>query len=155
MHNGNSESNTYSRPLPRCLVELVQQVISLASLVQLLGLILKYKASHVCLNVSEFVVKGLTSIPSWTASTASLASGSWMLWASRTALAARALPMFPRQTAATSSRWVFTHILAMFSHTDSLYKIRAGYFEQKVLASVHKNTSLTIPLLLCDCECTF
>ena len=62
-----------------------------------------------------------TSMSSWMANTASWAStsGSSSL-AFLSAMAARALPMFPKQTVATSSRWVITHIFAMFSHTPLL-----------------------------------
>ena len=63
---------------------------------------------------------GLTSMPSWTASTATWASGWGWAPASLSARAALALPMFPRQTLATSRRRFFTHILAMFSHTATL-----------------------------------
>lgn len=62
----------------------------------------------------------LTNCPSCMASMATLASSSGSLSTSRSALAPRAWPMFPKHTLATSSRLVFTHILAMFSHTDSL-----------------------------------
>lgn len=62
----------------------------------------------------------LTSIPSCVASTASLASASGILLACRTALAAIAFPMLPRQMRATSRRLVFTHILAILPHTARL-----------------------------------
>lgn len=62
----------------------------------------------------------LTVIPSCTAKQATFASNSGSLCTCLSALAARAFPIFPRHTVATSSRFVFTHIRAMFSQTDSL-----------------------------------
>lgn len=62
----------------------------------------------------------LTSMPSWTASIATWASGSGSPSASFSAFAALAFPIFPRHTRATSRRRVFTHIRAMFSHTALL-----------------------------------
>ena len=59
----------------------------------------------------------LTSMPSCTASMATLASGSGSCWASRSARAPWAWPMCPKHTLATSSRCVFTHMRAMFSQT--------------------------------------
>ena len=64
----------------------------------------------------------LTCKPNCMASTATLASNSGSFNASLSALAPRACCMFPRHTAATSRRRFLTHILAMFSHTDSLLK---------------------------------
>eukprot|EP00306_Pavlova_sp_CCMP459_P020654 CAMPEP_0185553516 /NCGR_PEP_ID=MMETSP1381-20130426/38183_1 /TAXON_ID=298111 /ORGANISM="Pavlova sp., Strain CCMP459" /LENGTH=69 /DNA_ID=CAMNT_0028166633 /DNA_START=33 /DNA_END=242 /DNA_ORIENTATION=+ len=46
------------------------------------------------------------------------ASGSLSEAVSRTARAPRASPMLPRQTSATSTRRVLTHILAMLRHTE-------------------------------------
>lgn len=62
----------------------------------------------------------LTSMPRWTASIATWASGSGSASASFSAFAALAFPIFPRHTRATSRRRVFTHIRAMFSHTALL-----------------------------------
>ena len=54
---------------------------------------------------------------------ATLASNSCSPWLSLRALAPLACPMLPRHTDATSNLRFFTHILAIFSQTDSLKKI--------------------------------
>lgn len=80
-----------------------------------------YKEGECLLSLrKEWVCVSLTSMPSCVARTATCASTSGSFSASLSARAARALPMFPRHTRATSSRWLFTHIRAMFSHTASL-----------------------------------
>lgn len=79
--------------------------------------ITKLQINH-CLGL----IVHLTSMPSWMANMATWASGSASASACFSALAALAFPIFPRQTRATSSRCVFTHIRAMFSHTALLQR---------------------------------
>ena len=81
----------------------------------------------------------ITSMPSCVASTASLASCSGISCAaSRTALAARASPILPRQTRATSNLRVLIHILARLSQTFWL-KITNIYLtmNENMMKSIH------------------
>lgn len=89
----------------------------------------------------------LTVMLSCMAKHATLASNSGSCCASLSALAALALPMLPKHTVATSNRFVFTHMRAMFSQTDSLWQKRKIHsWSNSFISGSVKNCTLRLTL---------